>query len=118
MSELEEKLEAILSSPEEMEKLMGIARSLSGSLGGAQSGPAAPAAGTSDPGPDPKLMSMLSGFLSGTKPDEGKAALLRAMRPFLRPERQQALDEALRMAGLAKMAKLAMNASAGGDGVV
>jgi len=35
--------------------------------------------------------------------------LLNALRPFLRPERQQSLDRAMRMAKLSNLARFALN---------
>jgi hypothetical protein len=142
MSELEEKLNSILSNPSEMEKVMNIARSLSGSLGtsvssgggGAASQPAqaadaaqGPAAQASAPldlssissvlnGMDPKifrLVTRLAGEYTSGKND--KAALLNAMKPYLKEDRRAKIDRAAEIAKLAKLARAAFSEFTGGE---
>ncbi len=62
MGEFEDKLNSILSSPEDMKKIMNLAQSLSGSGGGNQEGGGG-LSGTPLDGLDPKIMSMMSGIL-------------------------------------------------------
>ena len=120
MSEFEDKLNSILSSPEEMEKIMGIARSLSGSLGGnsgdsADSGSNAP---TTDlfSELDPKMLKLLSHLVREYKsPENDKTALMTAMKPYLKPERQAALDKASGIVKLAHLARIALGELSGGD---
>jgi hypothetical protein len=136
MSELEEKLNQVLSNPAEMEKIMNIARSLSGSLGAApQNGgkpaqQAAEAAQTSSSLPaldlasmstvlkdiDPKifrLITRLAGeYASGTN---DKATLLNAMKPYLKEDRREKIDRAAELAKLAKLARVAFSEFSGGD---
>ena len=73
MGEFEDKLNSILSSPKDMEKILGLARELSGSLGGGDEQKDTAAAEVSpkqqSPGFDPKLLSLFTrlmgaGFLS------------------------------------------------------
>ncbi len=126
MSELEDKLNKILSSPADMEKIMGIARSLSGSLGsqahteGTAEGPkAAPdlsAITSSLKDIDPKifrLMTRLVGEYSSGKND--KAELLNAIKPYLKEDRRIKVDRAAEIAKLAKLAKVALAEFTGGD---
>ena len=47
-----------------------------------------------------------------------KADVLRALRPYLRTERQEAIDRAVELARLAKIARLALSEFSGGDGHV
>lgn len=120
MSEFEDKLNSILSSPEEMEKIMGIARSLSGSLGGnsgdsADSGSNAPAADLFSE-LDPKMLKLLSHLVREYKsPENDKTALITAMKPYLKPERQAALDKASGIVKLAHLARIALGELSGGD---
>lgn len=121
MAEFEEMLNSILSSPKEMEKIMGLARELSGS----GEPPERESEHKAEP-PDrgipglgdisPKMMASLGrlmGRLGGAK-DDDKAALMRSMKPYLRPERQEALDRAVKIARIARVAREAMD-ELGGD---
>lgn len=114
MAEFEEKLNAILSDPQAMGQILSAARALSG-----QEEENAPAETdtTSDNETDPlsalgqldpKLlqagMRLLSEYTSG---DERKTALLEALKPFLRPERQAKVDQAVKIARLAKVIRVA-----------
>lgn len=126
MSELEDKLNKILSSPSDMEKIMGMARSLSGSLGTATpvEGGAEPASAAPDLSSiatlvkdmDPKIfrvMSRLVGeYASGSN---DKAALLNAIKPYLKEDRREKIDKAAEIAKLAKLAKVAFSEFTGGD---
>ena len=118
MSELEDKLNSILSSPKEMEKIMEIARSFSG-FSDASPGESAdtkdePVSAAS--GPDPKLLkafSRIMGSYSGMTDD--KSALLRSMRPYLKEGRLKQIDKAMEVAKMAKLAKIAFSEFSGGD---
>lgn len=135
MSELEDNLNKILSSPEDMEKIMGIARSLSGSAGGTPSGEASPAgesAGSADGAAappldlaslssalgkiDPKLFRLVSRVLSeyGSTSND-KAALLSAIKPYLKEDRRAKMDKAVEIAKYARLAKAAFAEFTGGD---
>ena len=117
MGEFEDALNSILSSPKDMEKIMGLARELSGSAG-PQSWEEPPAQDPGIPGLgdiSPKLLGVLGRIMGELKSgDDGKAALLASMRPYIRPERREALDKALKIARIARIARLAMS-ELGGD---
>lgn len=126
MSELEDKLNKILSSPAEMEKIMGIARSLSGSLG-TQPSAESPSGGSPATGDltsmasalkdiDPKIMGLM-GRLVGeyTSGKNDKAALLNAIKPYLKEDRRSKIDRAAELAKLARLAKVAFRELSGGD---
>ncbi len=108
MGELEEKLNKILSSPADMEKIMQFARSFGGDAPGKDK--------QSEPDIDPALLKKASklmreyGDASG-----GKQALLSAMRPFLREEHRGALDTAMRAVKITHIAKAALSEFSGGD---
>ena len=110
MSEFEDKLNTILSDPDMMGQIMGLARTLGG---GKQTDPQpaeelpvqeAPAASeTVSPlslfsSIDPKFLDMavrmMNAYQSG---DDRRAALLTALRPFVRKERYAKLDQAIRI---------------------
>lgn len=115
MAELEEKLNAILNDPQAMGQILTVAKALSGQdeENGASIETNAPADSSSDPLSalgqlDPKLvqlgMRLLSDYSMG---DDRKTALLEALKPFLRPERQAKVDQAVRIARLTKVIRTA-----------
>lgn len=121
MAEFEDMLNSVLSSPQEMEKIMGLAKELSGSLGGggeaakpAKSAPSG-AAGLFD-GLDPKTVSLITRlmgeFSSGGRDD--KTALVEAIKPYIKSERGADLEKAVKIARLARLAKTVLP-ELGGD---
>lgn len=119
MSEFEDKLNAILSSPETMEQIAAIAGSLSGG-GTAPEAEPAPEPGQSSGGlegigsllgnvsPDllTKLLPLFQEYQSG---DREKAALLAAMKPFLTQESQAKVDKAIRITRLSHVIRASMS---------
>ena len=114
MSEFEDKLNSILSSPKDMEKIMALARSISGEDGENSRTP------ETDNGLDPKMLSMLTKLLGSYRSAEGdgKLEILRVMTPYLRRERQESLKRAVEVAKMAKIARLALTEFNGGNGDV
>ena len=134
MAELEEKLNAILGNPDAMGQIMALARSLSGEQGeqapppetptepepGRES-PAAPASSRRTPDlsallgqVDPRLMQMGLSLLKNCKErDDRNAALLRALRPFLKEERRARLDRALQIVGVTRIIRAALDTMGG-----
>lgn len=127
MSELEDKLSKILSSPADMEKIMGLAKSLGGSLG-------APSVGTpTDSGAapagldlssiagslkdiDPKIFRLVTRLVGEyTSGNNDKAALLSAIKPYLKEDRRAKIDKAVEYAKLARLAKTAFREFSGGE---
>jgi hypothetical protein len=132
LGEFEDKLNTVLSSPQAMEQIMALARALGGEgQGGAAQGPspssvapqgAAPSStGGFNPASllgdlDPKMLSAIARIASeyshGT--DE-KAALLMALRPFMKEARAAKIDRALQISRLAHIAKIAFESFTKGD---
>lgn len=114
MSELEDKLNSILGDPAQMEKIAGLARSLMG--GGGAPAEETPTPASSAPGIDAGLLQKLGGLLGGAgqEPDR-EQALLAAMRPYLSEKRRGKMDQALKLARLARIARLAMGETGGGS---
>ena len=137
MAEFEEQLNAILGNQEAMGQIMALARSLSG-------GPAAPEpaqgetpetaeaaegyvpALSSPQTPDlsallgeldPRMLQMGMKVLREiqTTPDRS-TALLNALRPFLREERQARLDKAIQIARVSRMVRAALEVFGGKEG--
>ena len=127
MSEFEEKLNAILSNPDAMAQVASLAQSLD--LGGNSGGNASQSAASSPPASsgglpgnlgdlaglgsllgniDPKLIQRflpLVGELTGGGGDDERLALLYALRPFLKPERRDKVEQAVRTARLIHVGK-------------
>ncbi len=132
MSEFEDKLGAILSNQDAMNQIMALAQSLGG---GSKQDPGAPAsndAGSeSPPAPppspaaeqaagggdilsglgnlDPRLISMAMKLASEyNSNNDDRAALLNALRPFVKPERYAKLDKAIKISKLTRVIRVAL----------
>ena len=119
MSEFEDKLNAILSNPEAMAQVMGLAQSLSGSGAfGSTQEEKKPPAGTQASSAvggigdlfsqiDPKMLERLLPLLGelGSGNNDERMQLLYALRPFLKPERQDKVERAARAAKLIHLGK-------------
>lgn len=122
---LEAKIGAILSDPQQMEKISSLAMQLMGS-GGQENGeqasepPASPAAGgalsalgqISEGG----LGAMLGKLMGGGGKQSKSEALLLAMRPYLRQSRQEKLEKALRISRMLRLAGTVMKEYGGESG--
>ena len=117
MSDFEEKLNAILSSPEAMAQVASIAQSLNSTASGGGGSGADPAEGPAPPAPDlsgllgqidpgmlSRLLPLLQEWNSGGGSGE-REQLLQALRPFLRESRQAKIDRALQIARLLHIGK-------------
>ena len=127
VAEFEDKLNAILGNQAAMNQIMALARSLSG---GTESPPEEPEEATYVPvaedSPDlsavlgqidPKMIQVGMDILHQVRNTEDRnAALLNALRPFLREERQARLDRALQIARMTKLIRAAMGALGGKEG--
>ena len=101
MGELEDRLEAVLNDPRQMERIARMASTLMGGMG--------MGAGKGD-GPG------TGGGGEGGRENENKRYLLSALSPFLSAGRQQRLERALRVAAAARLARAAMSEWGGGSG--
>lgn len=126
MAQLEEQLNQILGNPQAMEQIMSLAQSLSGKQeeqaseqpsAESEAEPAYQTPAESDtPSPrsaldglDPRLLRMGMGLLSEySAQDDKKTALLAALKPFLKPERQEKMDQAVRIARLTRVIRTAL----------
>lgn len=116
MSEFEDKINAILGNPAEMEKITKLAAQIMGvsENGAASSSPEA----TQEPPPeapgldlggiDPELFGKIGRLLSQTGGGSDKTALLRAMGPYLSQDRRERMEKAMRFAKIAKLAGAAI----------
>lgn len=112
MDGLEQRLDSILSDPESMGKIMELAKSLGLSSSSVEGSNAQETHSPSPP--DTTIPSMgnlgalLSSFSGQSAPDDKQTIFLKALRPYLRPERRDRLDRAIQTAKLVKTAKFAM----------
>lgn len=115
MSDFEDKLNSILNDPAQMDKIAGLAKTLMGGEGAEK-----PPQQEQDRGGDNLLGSLLGGdeaeamgrisrILSAVNSgDDNKTALLKAMEPYLSEKRRGKMDRALKIAKLAKVARLTL----------
>lgn len=128
MAGFEEQLNNILGNQEAMNQIMALARSLSGDQPEAPAleepqdtyqAPEAPLPdlsellGQVDPSMIQTGMEVLR-QIQGT--EDRSAALLNALRPFLREEKQARLDRALQIARMTKLVRAALGALGGKEG--
>ena len=111
MDELENKLGAIMSNPELMQKIMSMAQSLGGSEGQKQEMPRqepprqdAPAMSQGFPDIDLGMIQKLSGFAKNSNIDKNQRSLLNALAPYLSSQRVGRLERAMRAAKIASFA--------------
>ncbi len=125
MAEFDDKLNSILSNPDAMSQIMQLAQSLSGPGPGAEPPPpppqpapqqSAPPPGGGDlfsslsslaGGMDPKLLTRLLPLIQelGGQRDSNARALLYALRPYLKEEKQNKVERALQLARLFHLGK-------------
>lgn len=143
MGELEDKISSLLSNPDALEQVMKTVRALVSdkaekpgpepdaqagalahaepgnllglisALGGGKDG-SSPLAGI-----DPKIISMAIKLLGTySSQDSRQTALLMALRPYVRSQRCEKIDNAVQMVKIARVAKQALSGLMGGVGDV
>ena len=103
MAELEDMLNQVLSDPEQMNKIAGLAKSL---MGGGE--PSHPGTQNSPLPIDPKMLGRIQSLMGSSEKSSSSEALLRAMQPYLSEKRRSKMDRALKLARMAKLAGFAM----------
>ena len=104
MAELEDKLNALLSDPDSMAQVMQMARQLTDAMGSDGSSPA-PAQPEGD-GEEARLLQRLLPLVQEcSRSDSRTMALLMALRPFLRPEKQEKVAQAVRLSHMIHVGK-------------
>ncbi len=104
MSELEEKLGAMLSNPQLMQQISSLVQAMGQPSQPAPSPPPMPE--PSPPEPDFSQLQGLASLLQSNRTDANQQALLTALSPYLSPWRVGKLERAMRaskMAGLASV---------------
>ena len=126
MDGLEEKLGAILSSPETMEQIFSIAAALGGGQKEEEAQPEPtpePAGGLGDllGGFDPGLLFKLLPLMQEYQAGGGeREALLAALKPFLRRETGEKLEKAIRITRISRVIRTGMSLfkGEGGNGLI
>lgn len=102
-------LQSVLSDPAQMERLTAMAQSLMGGEPKAEGDPPPePAPAPKSPLPEAKLLSAITGMMGRKGEQSRSAALLSAMRPYMRPEKQEKLDRAMQVARVVRIAGAVM----------
>lgn len=107
MADLSEQLRGLLADPSALEKITAIAGALSSGGTAPKQTPVSEAAWAPKPVTLPPV----------PQKRDPREELLRALRPFVRPEKQAGLDEILRMMAIANLV-LPLLRGKGGNGVV
>lgn len=134
MGDFEEKLNQILSNPQAMEQIMSLANSIAGPPGQGSQAADSPPPEQGPPSSAPMgalggLGDLLSGLDAGAmgkvmelfsvyqQQGDEKAQLLAALKPFLRPERQSRLEQAMRITRMSRVIRTALGMMQGGADV-
>lgn len=102
MSEMEERLNALLSNPQLMQQIASMAQAMGG--GSEQSDRQPEKAEQTDPQMpafDPKILGLMAQNLGQLGADSNQKALLQALTPYLSTYRVQKLEKAMQAAKLA-----------------
>ena len=99
MEGMEDKLGAILGNPQMMQQIMSMAQALGASPPQEQPKPQPQA-----PGMDPAMLQNMMRIVQGSGIDSNQRALLKALDPYLTPDRLSRLERAMRAAKLANLA--------------
>lgn len=110
MDDLGERLNEILSDPQLMERISGLAGSLFGGESRPEPQKEKHAAPPDDLGLDPALLARVAGIMRSQGEKREERALLDAMRPYLSPRRREKMDRAVRLARIASIASVALGA--------
>lgn len=110
MSEMEEKLGAILNNPQMMQQIMAMAQAMNAGQAQKEEPQKPPAAAQPAlPQLDPNLMRSLAGMAGQSGVDQNQQALLKALSPYLSQNRVHKLERAMRAAKMAGLASSFLN---------
>ena len=106
MEEMQSQMNAILGNPEMMQKIMAMAQSLSQSENNNRdvSRPSLEPGNGALPEIDLSMLQRLSGLAGQSNIDNNQRTLLKALAPYLKPDRLTKLEKAMRAAKLANIA--------------
>ena len=106
MSELEDKLNSLLSNPQLMQQIMSMAQNMN-----VPAPPEQSAAQDVTPDFDLNMIKQLSGMAQKGTIDKNQQTLLKALGPYLSPGRIEKLEKAMRAAKMAQFATVFLNSS-------
>lgn len=104
MSELDDKLNSILSNPQMMQQIMNLAQSLGGSADSTQQQNAKSQESPVNQTLNPSILSKVGSLMQRGTIDKDQQSLLRALTPYLSRQKLQKLERAMyaaKMAGIA-----------------
>ena len=111
MTQMEDRIGAILNNPQMMQQIMSMAQSLN--QGNRQNTPEDPPPPQEKPPQvpdfDPGMVQKLSGFARQSNIDPQQRALLKALAPYLSRQRISKLEKAMRAAKMARFASGFLN---------
>ena len=107
MADWEQQLQQILNDPQSMGRIMQMAQQLSG--GGAGEAPPPEQTASPDPELDTATVARLLPLIrEWRKPNTQASQLLYALQPYLKPEKQGKVEQALRLAHIIHIGKKAV----------
>ena len=119
MSELDDKLNSILSNPAMMQQILSLAQALNQSEAQHPQAPQSQVqqpqipqdhfAPTNDRGINPNLLSKIAALMQRGSIDKNQEALLRALRPYLNNQKLEKLERAMHAAKMAGIASEMVN---------
>ena len=115
MSELDEKLNSILSNPAMMQQIMSLAQALNQSEAQQQSpNSASPPQQSAEPAVkeapfNPNLLNKIAGLMERGSIDKNQESLLKALGPYLSRQKLQKLERAMHAAKMAGIASEMVN---------
>ena len=117
MSELDEKLNSILSNPAMMQQIMSLAQALNQQPEPQQAPPpqTPPQPQRSEPEPsndrimNPNLLNRVAGLMQRGSIDKNQESLLKALRPYLSRQKLEQLERAMHAAKMAGIASEFVN---------
>ena len=108
MSELEQRLNALMNNPQLMQQIASMAQAMGTESQNQQTASQEPAVQTS--GFDPKLLQTMAQTLGKAGIDSNQTTLLQALSPYVSPHRLRKLQRAMEAARLAGAASAFLNA--------
>lgn len=105
MSELEDKLNTLMSNPQLMQQIMSMAQSMNTNSTVSE----ASAHHDSIPDLDMNMIKQISGMAQKGTIDRNQQGLLKALGPYLSPVRINKLEKAMRAAKMAQFASVLLN---------
>ena len=119
MENMEQAIEGVLSNPDLMQKIMGMAQALGGFPGPAE-GQKEELSGEEAPSMSPDLspMARIGSMLSQANIDSDQQNLLSALSPYMSSPRIGKLKRAMQAARLAELATSMLGSSQAGGGIV